>query len=71
MVEVGSAAALIAICSVRSDKSTPKARRTNYVYGAKTSAAKIRRCGECEGCMRDDCGACVACEDKPRSVMKM
>ena len=22
--------------------------------------------GECEGCMRDDCGQCAACADKPR-----
>ena len=22
--------------------------------------------GECEGCMRDDCGNCSACADKPR-----
>lgn len=25
-----------------------------------------RRCGECEGCMRDDCGQCAACADKPK-----
>ena len=30
------------------------------------TAAKTRRCGECEGCMRDDCGQCNACADKPR-----
>ncbi len=43
-----------------------KKRPANYVYGARQTAAKTRRCGECEGCMRDDCGQCVACLDKPR-----
>lgn len=36
------------------------------VYGGSATAAKLRRCGECEGCMRDDCGTCYACADKPR-----
>ena len=36
------------------------------VYGSSEKALKSRRCGECEGCMRDDCGTCVACMDKPR-----
>lgn len=36
------------------------------IYGGSSKAAKSRRCGECEGCMRDDCGQCAACEDKPR-----
>ncbi len=40
--------------------------RTNYVYGAKSTAAKTRRCGECEGCNREDCGTCHACKDKPK-----
>ena len=39
---------------------------TNYVYGAKSTAAKTRRCGECEGCNREDCGKCSACKDKPK-----
>jgi len=30
------------------------------------SKTKLRRCGECEGCTRDDCGSCQACADKPR-----
>jgi hypothetical protein len=38
----------------------------NVVYGGSSKAAKLRRCGECEGCTRDDCGACQACVDKPR-----
>ena len=38
----------------------------NAVYGSSSKAGKPRRCGECEGCMRDDCGQCLACLDKPR-----
>ena len=38
----------------------------NAVYGSSSKATKTRRCGECEGCMRDDCGQCPACADKPR-----
>ena len=38
----------------------------NAVYGSSSKAGKTRRCGECEGCMRDDCGQCAACADKPR-----
>lgn len=43
-----------------------KERKTGYVYGARSTASKVRRCGECEGCMRDDCGKCASCMDKPR-----
>merc|ERR1712008_576490 len=43
-----------------------KAYAPHCVYGGSSSAAKSRRCGECEGCMRDDCGQCVPCADKPR-----
>jgi len=43
-----------------------KAYAQHGVYGGSSSAAKSRRCGECEGCMRDDCGQCVPCADKPR-----
>jgi hypothetical protein len=38
----------------------------NVVYGGSSKASKVRRCGECEGCTRDDCGQCFACLDKPR-----
>ena len=24
------------------------------------------RCGECPGCLRDDCGMCIFCNDKPK-----
>lgn len=40
--------------------------RTMGIYGGSSKASKSRRCGECEGCMRDDCGQCQACADKPR-----
>ena len=43
-----------------------KARNTNYVYGSGKGSSKQRRCGECEGCTRDDCGGCQACADKPK-----
>ena len=46
--------------------TTPKARNTNYVYGSGKNSSKSRRCGECEGCMKDDCGECLACLDKPK-----
>lgn len=67
----------------RSQRSTPsrgrgrtystgrRKHRTNYVYGAKSTAAKLRRCGECEGCNREDCGQCDACKDKPKFGGKM
>lgn len=48
------------------DGSATKKKPADYVYGASASAAKSRRCGECEGCMRDDCGECIPCKDKPR-----
>ena len=48
----------------RADRSKP--RNTNYVYGSGRHSSKSRRCGECEGCMKDDCGDCAACRDKPR-----
>ena len=46
--------------------SGKKVRNTNYVYGSGKGSSKARRCGECEGCMRDDCGTCLACLDKPK-----
>jgi len=46
-------------------KPRAKHRMVN-AYGSSGKAAKTRRCGECEGCMRDDCGQCAACADKPR-----
>merc|ERR1719219_2289195 len=58
----------IATAKARS-KSFKKVRarhQMNAVYGSSSNSSKIRRCGECEGCMRDDCGKCSACADKPR-----
>ena len=43
-----------------------KKNRTDYVYGGSSKAKKVRRCGECEGCTRDDCGKCIGCLDKPK-----
>ena len=52
---------------VAGEPSSKKAQPNfNVVYGGSSKAAKLRRCGECEGCTRDDCGACQACADKPR-----
>ena len=41
-------------------------KHRSYIYGTKGLSSKSRRCGECEGCTRDDCGECLACIDKPR-----
>ena len=27
---------------------------------------RMMRCGECENCLRDDCGKCAMCKDKPK-----
>ena len=43
-----------------------KKHNTGYVYGARSTASKTRRCGECEGCNREDCAECEACKDKPK-----
>ena len=40
---------------------TGKVRNTHYVYGSGRNSTKARRCGECEGCMREDCGTCKVC----------
>ena len=50
----------------RSYSTGRRKHRTDYVYGAKSTAAKTRRCGECEGCNREDCGQCDNCKDKPK-----
>ena len=36
--------------------------------GETTPAPRTRtaRCGECEGCVRGDCGGCINCRDKPK-----
>jgi len=49
-----------------STKPPGQTKRPWGVYGGSANASKSRRCGECEGCMRDDCGSCVPCQDKPR-----
>ena len=36
----------------------------HYVYGSGSVSKKARRCGECEGCMREECGHCAACKVK-------
>jgi len=30
----------------------------------RTPGSRLVRCGECDGCKREDCGECVACQDK-------
>ena len=40
------------------------------VFGGKNTMKqrhKVRRCGECEGCMREECGMCKECLDKPKN----
>ena len=38
---------------------------TNYIYGASKMSSRMRRCGECEGCIRKNCGKCNPCLDNP------
>merc|ERR1719219_1153495 len=53
--------------SIEPKEKKPRAKHQMLkVYGSSDKATKTRRCGECEGCMRDDCGKCAACADKPR-----
>ena len=51
--------------SAKANKS-PSSIKITGVYGGSSNAAKVRRCGECEGCMMDDCGTCINCQDKVR-----
>lgn len=37
-----------------------------YDIAADDKSAKRVRCGECRGCMGDDCGHCANCADKPK-----
>ena len=32
----------------------------------KKKKSKPQKCGQCEGCTRQNCGLCIACLDKPR-----
>ena len=43
-----------------------KSKRVHGVYGAKSTATKTRRCGECIGCQRKNCGKCPSCQDMPK-----
>ena len=52
--------------AVKVDDSAKPPRHHTGIYGGSSKAAKTRRCGECEGCTREDCGTCPACADKPR-----
>lgn len=50
------------------DDDVPRKRVNSHsgVYGASLTAKKVRRCGECEGCTRDECGKCRGCRDMPK-----
>ena len=35
-------------------------------WEAEDRSAKRTRCGECSGCLGEDCGKCANCADKPK-----
>ena len=45
----------------KSPKSVPYKKKSK-----KCVPFKLRSCGQCEGCLRDECGKCVFCKDKPK-----
>lgn len=46
----------------------PEQRDSKELSNLILAAPRTRtpRCGECEGCIRDDCGKCISCNDKPK-----
>lgn len=50
-------------------RSTKSARQTVDEEKKKPEPEQKRRgrgCGKCEGCLREDCGTCTFCKDKPK-----
>ena len=45
-------------------KCRRKKKSVDYAYNRSRRANYVRRCGECEGCTRDNCGECISCLDK-------
>ena len=51
-------------CTMR--KCHKNKKSVGYAYQGSRKVKRVRRCGECEGCKRDDCGKCSNCLDKPK-----
>ena len=51
----------------RTPKTPVRMKITSSDSGEKLSSRKRGRgCGNCPGCLRDDCGTCAYCKDKPK-----
>lgn len=53
------------IVKVRTPKSQPP-RKTASANVPSVSRKRGARCGNCPGCVREDCGKCPFCKDKPK-----